>query len=274
MRFFLSLFIQTVSPDKSGVCYNIANTYLICEKELPVLEEIRYERDMYEPLREYLTGCGFEVRSEVNTCDLVAKRSDYLVVVEMKRHLSFDLLEQAVERQSYADAVYVCTPKPAGFKNDKKWRSKLRVLKRLGLGLLLVGKIGSLHLVEEALAPEQVSLPRTSPKKRLALCKEFANRRLDLNTGGTHSVPLVTAYRETALYLVFLLDTHGPLAAKDLRRLGGHPRKTTPILHANYYGWFDKSSDKTFTLTDAGKAALTEYAPLIRAFREGDAAAE
>ena len=265
------------------------------------MDEIRYERDMYEPLRDYLNGCGFDVRSEVNKCDLVAKRSDYLIIVEMKRHLSFDLLEQAIERQSYADAVYVCIPKPPKFKTDKSWRSKMRVLKRLGLGLLLVGKMGTLYTVEEALSPQQnisakdiaadrvlgnpteegmphdsIPLdimppyipPRTSAKKRLALTKEFHNRSLDLNTGGTHSLPLVTAYRECALFLVFLLDLHGPLTPKAMRSFGAHPTKTTAILRANYYGWFEKTPDKCFALTDTGKDAMALYAPLICAFRE------
>jgi len=231
------------------------------------MDEIRYEKDLYEPLKAYLTGCGFEVRAEINKCDLAAKRADYLIIVEMKRHLSFDLLEQAVERQRYADAVYVCIPKPPSFKEDKNWRSKLTVLKRLGLGLLLVGKINTLHTVEEALAPQQVSELRISAKKRMSLSKEFENRSLDLNTGGTRGVPLLTAYRETALYLVFLLDTHGPLSSKAMRELGAHPKKTTAILNANYYGWFEKAPDKCFALTDAGKDALLTYALLISAFQ-------
>lgn len=232
------------------------------------MEKILYERELYEPLRQHLTGCGFEVRSEVNKCDLVAKKPGLLVIVEMKRHLSFDLLEQAVERQSYADAVYVCIPKPPGFKEDKNWRSKLKVLKRLGLGLLLVSKTGTCQTVEEALAPEQVTLPRTSVKKRKSLDKEFDNRSLDLNIGGSHKVPLVTAYRESALFMVFLLNARGPMSSKSLRALGSHPKKTTAILNANYYGWFVKTEDKCYALTDAGRQAMIIYAPLVQAFTE------
>lgn len=231
------------------------------------MEEIRYERDLYEPLKEYLTGCGFEVRAEINKCDLAAKRDDYLIIVEMKRHLSFDLLEQAIERQSYADAVYVCIPKPVKLKEDKNWKSKLRVLKRLGLGLLLVGKLGCLSTVEEALAPQDASQPRVSVKKRQSLTREFHSRSLDLNTGGCCGVPLVTAYRETALYLAYLLNTHGPLTAKSMRALGSHPGKTTAILNANYYGWFEKAPDKCFSLTGKGQDAIVTYALLISAFQ-------
>ena len=236
------------------------------------MEKILYERELYEPLRQYLIDNGFEVRAEVNKCDLVAKKTDHIVIVEMKRHLSFDLLVQAVERQSYADEVYLCLPKPAGFKLDKTWRAKMKVLRQLGLGLLLVGRIGQNYSVEEALstAPEQGKPMRTSDKKRQALVKEFGSRSLDLNTGGCHGVPLVTAYRETALYLVFLIDIHGPLTSKSLRSLGAHPKKTTSILNANYYDWFRKTPEKCYELTDAGFQAMTVYAPLINAFREAE----
>ena len=232
------------------------------------MEKILYERELYEPLRDHLKDRGFVVRSEVHKCDLVAQKADLLIIVEMKRHLSFDLLAQAVERQSYADAVYVCVPKPDGLKQDKLWKGKMKVLRQLGLGLLLVCKIGQDHIVEEALSPEQAVPLRASVKKRQALLKEFGNRSLDLNIGGTRGVPLVTAYREAALFLVFLLDTHGPMTAKSLRSLGAHPKKTTPILNANYYDWFVKTDDKCYALTETGKQAMVTYAPLISAFRK------
>ncbi len=186
-----------------------------------MIESIRYERDMHEPLRQYLMGRGFEVRAEVNSCDLVAQKPGLLVVVEMKRHLSFDLLAQALERQRYADIVYLGIPKPREFRLDKKWRAKLRVLRQLGLGLLLVTSAGTAYTVEEALPPGPSRPARRSPRKRQALQREFGDRQLDLNTGGSQGVPLVTAYREAALYLAYLLSVHGPLSAKSLRTLRG-----------------------------------------------------
>ena len=234
------------------------------------MEEIRYEKDMYEPVKKYLTDLDFDVRSELNKCDVVARKDGFILVVEMKRHLSFDLLEQAVERESYSDAVYVCIPKPANFKQNKNWRSKIKVLRRLGLGLFLVSRIGPVYTVEEALSPEPAGGIRISSKKRHALDHEFDNRRMDLNTGGTHKVPLVTAYRESALFLVHLLDRHGPLTPKDLRNLGAAAPKTTPVLRANHYGWFTKNPDGTYDLTDTGREALSLYSPMILAFRTAD----
>jgi hypothetical protein len=244
-----------------------------CEKPWPEgglsrLERIRYERELGEPLRAHFTGCGFQVRSEVNGCDLIAVKAGLVIAVEMKRHLSFDLLAQAVERQSYADVVYLGVPKPGDFSVDRQWRAKLRVLRQLGLGLLLVGGTPRHFTVEEALAPGSAAAPRLSTKKRRALEREFRERRLDLNTGGTSGVPLVTAHRECAIHLAYLLDTHGPMPPRALRALGAHPKRTASALGRNSYGWFARVNDRCYALTDDGKQALVTYGALVRAFAQ------
>lgn len=234
------------------------------------MEAIRYEKDMYGPLRNHMEACGFIVNGEAKGCDLVAKRGECLVIVEMKRHLSFDLLEQAIERQTYADSVYVAVPKPENFKTDKAFRSKLKVLSRLGLGLLLVSRSGAVYFVEEALEPKDPSSLRINNRKRKALEKEIDGRRLDLNTGGSRGVPLVTAYRETALFLAYLLDCNGPSTPKRLRELGGDPKKTGTALRSNFYGWFSRNEDKSYQLTEKGREALVTYEQLTRTFRPGN----
>lgn len=239
----------------------------------PTMDKIQYERELYEPLRQHLENLGFDVRSEVRSCDLVAKKNDLIYIIEMKRHLSFDLLAQAVERQSYADAVYVSIPKPNNFKQDKIWKSKIKVLKQLNLGLLLISKNGSTYFVEEALIPESIKPKRQSSKKRTALEKEFSNRSLDLNIAGSTGVPLVTAYREAALFIAYLIAKNGPQSAASLKTNGAHPQKTTSILNSNYYGWFSKSKDRLYALTPEGENALNLYKPLADAFHALEAAA-
>lgn len=232
------------------------------------MDAIRYEKDMYEPLRDHLIHQGFAVFAEARTCDLAAKRDDKIIVVEMKRHLSFDLLEQAVERQSFADAVYVAIPKPEGFKNDKAFRSKERVLSRLGLGLLLVSVIHGVAFVEEALSPAEDNGARKNKRKRSALSRELDGRSMDLNIGGSRGVPLVTAYRETSLFLAFLIERYGPSSAKQLRAHGADPKKTGPALRSNFYRWFDRNEDATYSLSTSGVDALRQYEPLVGVFRD------
>ena len=249
--------------------------FLICYNEVVLLfsggtskqmDIIRYEKDMYEPLRMHMEACGFTVFAEAKACDLVGKKEDQLLVVEMKRHLSFDLLEQAIERQSYADLVYVAIPKTGSFKLDKGFRSKLRVLSRLGLGLLLVSQTNGHSFVEVALDPKPDSAPRSNKRKRNSLENEIAGRRIDLNIGGSRGVPLMTAYREASLFLVFLLDSHGPATPKQLRSLGGDSKKTGSTLRSNFYHWFSRNEDGSYQASDQGREALLTYEPLTRTF--------
>lgn len=230
------------------------------------MDPIRYEKDLYEPVKSYLSHHGFEIRAEVKNCDLVAKKGDLVLVVELKRQLSFDLLAQAVERQSFANGVYIAVPKLKSFKDDRKWKSKVKILKKLNLGLLLVSKIGETFTVEEALSPEPLDTQGKNNKKRSRLEKEFEQRQMDLNIGGSCRIPLVTAYREATLHLVYLINREGPQTAKTLKQLGSHPKKTSAILSSNYYHWFSRLPDKRYTLNDHGITALETYAPLIKAF--------
>ncbi len=234
------------------------------------MEAIRYERELYEPVRDFLIRQGFTVRGEVRSCDVAAMLDDRLIIVELKRHLSFDLLAQAVERQAYCDQVYLAVPKPADFREDKEWRAKLRVLKRLGLGLLLVSKNKGNFLIEEALTPDTPSGLRRAPGKRTSIAKELGNRRTDGNVGGTRGVPLLTAYREAALKMAVLIDIYGPMKPKELREKGAHEKKTTPILNANFYRWFERTEDGRYTITENGKEALITYERTAAVFREDE----
>lgn len=227
------------------------------------MEAIRYERELYEPVRDFWSRRGFTVRGEVGRCDAVAVRDDLMIVIELKRHLSFDLLAQAVERQAYSDHVYLAVPKPSDFKEDKVWRGKLRVLKRLGLGLLLVSRNKDTYFAEEALAPASPGNVRRAPRKKRSIEKEFSQRKTDGNVGGTRGVPLLTAYREAALKLAVLIDAYGPMKPKELREKGGHEKKTTSILNANFYRWFERGEDGKYSITSAGKEALNTYAEVV-----------
>ncbi|NLT11040.1 MAG: hypothetical protein GXY06_01290 [Clostridiaceae bacterium] len=223
------------------------------------MDSIRYERELYVPVRDFLVRQGFSVRAEVGHCDVVAMRDEEMYIVELKRHLSFDLLAQAVSRQACTDFVYVAVPKPSDLKLDKAWRSKMRVLKRLGLGLLLVSVRRDKYRVEEVLTPETPQGHRHNKRKARSIVREFDNRSVDGNIGGSRGVPLMTAYREAALTIACIIARYGPLKPKGIREKGGDPKKTTSILNANFYGWFIRLEDGTYDLSDIGRAAPNTF---------------
>lgn len=70
------------------------------------------EVDLYPPLKRFLTEQGYEVKSEVQNCDVIAVRGDEpVVVVELKLSINLIILLQAVDRLQITDTVYIGVPK-------------------------------------------------------------------------------------------------------------------------------------------------------------------
>lgn len=66
------------------------------------MEKLR-ESDLYGPVRDYLAGLGYEVKGEVKDCDVTAMRDGELIVVELKKGFTLELVYQALDRQRVAD---------------------------------------------------------------------------------------------------------------------------------------------------------------------------
>lgn len=254
------------------------------------------ETDLYQPLYRYFTGEGYLVRAEVKDCDLTATKGDELLVVEMKLHFNATLLIQATQRQRAADPVYVAIPRPKSGKRGKAWHGMCHLLRRLELGLILVGgkaasssisadysdgvltsdKSTGRHTLNNNIPVEVVFHPgpfdraaslRRGNIKRKAILTEISNRTGDLNVGGSRGKKLVTAYRETAVHIACCMEASGPLSAAGLRKQYGTGDKTWSILTANHYGWFEKISPGVFNLTPWGENGLNQYAELAQHYR-------
>lgn len=51
---------------------------------------VKYETELYSPVKAFFEQRGFDVKAEVRHCDLVGVRSDQdePLIVEMKKHLT------------------------------------------------------------------------------------------------------------------------------------------------------------------------------------------
>jgi hypothetical protein len=201
------------------------------------------ESDLAPPVCDFLVAQGYTVRSEVKDCDITAVQDGELIVVELKRGFTIDLLIQAVERQRVADTVYVAIP--LGERRERfsrRWQGMERVLKRLELGLILVHFLPESRTathVEVVFHPVVESKARRRPKQRQAILREIAGRSADYNTGGSTRLPLLTAYREQAIRIALFLDRCGPQSPHALQKRGCCS-KTPSILRRNVYNWFER----------------------------------
>lgn len=223
------------------------------------------ETDLYHPVRDYLSANGYEVRGEVHHCDLVARKDGDVIVVELKRLATLELLVQATDRQRLSDSVYVAIPASVAGGRSKRWLGFKRLLRQLELGLILVYIESPVPRAEVVFHPLPYQRRRRKAARR-AVIEEAASRSDDYNVGGSTRAKLVTAYREHAIRIACCLDRFGPLTPRQLRALGT-AQKTTAILAANHYGWFQRVARGLYALTTQGRAALETYTALAQQHR-------
>ncbi|MBI4978211.1 MAG: hypothetical protein HZC28_12065 [Spirochaetes bacterium] len=218
------------------------------------------ETELYRPIADYLAANGYTVRAEVKGCDITAVKGDDLIIVEMKTKFSLELMLQAVDRQRISSSVYVAIPLSAVSQRGKKWRTIVRLLKRLEVGLIFVSI--ETGMVQTAIHP--VPFKRMKDHRRTrAILTEMSGRSADMNVGGSTRVKLVTAYREQAIHVAWLLSQADAAAPAELC-VKGAVKKCGSILYMNYYGWFDRVGVGKYRLSTKGKKALKEYPALIK----------
>ncbi|GGF10344.1 hypothetical protein GCM10011611_14910 [Aliidongia dinghuensis] len=216
------------------------------------------ETALYPPIKRFLEAQGFEVKGEIGGCDIVALKAGeppLVVVTELKRAFTLELVLQGVDRAAACDEVWLAvraSPSGRGREGDRRVKKLCRLL---GFGLLLVSSTASVDVLVE---PTQWR-PRADKKRRARLVREHHRRAGDPAPGGsTRRAPLMTAYRQQALACAAGL-AQGPARPKDLRP---QVPDAAQILQRNYYGWFDRVARGVYALTDAGRAALEQWPAL------------
>lgn len=211
------------------------------------------ETELYEPVKSFLTGQGYEVKGEVGAADIVACRGDDdPVIVELKTGFSLTLFHQAIARQAISDAVYVAVPRNPGRQFLMALRSNKKLARRLGLGLITVRlKDG---FVEVHLDPAPYA-PRKLKHRKDRLLREFSRRVGDPNTGGSNRVTIITAYRQDAIRCADHLKANGPSRGADVAKATGVDQATR-MMAADHYGWFERVERGVYALTPKGQASL------------------
>lgn len=231
------------------------------------MEPLR-ESDLYGPVRDYLENLGYQVKGEVKDCDIAALRDGELIVVELKRGFTLELIYQALDRQRVADGVYVAVPLPRRGYMAPHIRDMERLCRRLELGLIFVGFTSKgLPQVDVAVHPGKAAPLRRDSRRRQAVIREHQGRTGSANTGGVTRKKILTAYKEQALWVARLLRERGPMRAEDVKKAGGPPN-TGVILGRNALGWFDREPDqggRRYLYRPNQKAldALAEYGELL-----------
>ncbi|NQV13816.1 hypothetical protein HQ531_00050 [bacterium] len=216
------------------------------------------EVDLYPALKKYLVQQGYEVKSEMQHCDVIAIRGDEaVVVVELKLSLNLTVLMQAVDRLKISETVYIGVPK--GITVLNKQRKKIvKLIRMLGLGLIVIDPEARIGNIDVLCDPGEYR-PRQIKKQTQRLLAEFQHRVGDPNLGGSSTQGgIMTAYRQKALAIGEYLQQHGETKAAVIAISLTEP-KTRVILYDNVYGWFDRLGKGVYALSPRGSAELSQW---------------
>jgi len=224
------------------------------------------ESDLFIPIKTYLEHQGYSVHSEVKNCDIVAKKDEEIIIIELKKNFSVDLLIQAVKRKEITHSVYVAIPVCQGKRVPNNFSGIKRLLRRLETGLILVYLMKTKTKIEIVLHPKEYNL-RRQHKKRVQIIKEISGRFKEFNKGGSPStVERITAYKQKSIKIAYLLNQHNESSPKQLINSGAD-NNAAQMLNQNIYGWFDKVKRGIYKLNTAGMKVLKEYPDLIEIFK-------
>jgi len=213
------------------------------------------EADLYPAIKAFLTRAGYEVKGEVGAADVVARKADETVIVELKTAFSLALFHQGIERLALTDLVYLAVP--AGGK-DKALKRNVQLARRAGLGVMCV-RARDGHV--EVLAEPGPYAARKSPKKAKRLARAFDRLEGDPNAGGATRHGLVTGYRQDAVKCARFLAVHGPQPGRKVKDWAEVP-DATRIMRDDHYGWFRKVARGIYALTDAGRKGLDDWSDI------------
>jgi len=220
------------------------------------------ESDLSSPVVKYFEGLGYTVNCEVNSIDIVARKEEYLIAIELKLTFNMKLLFQVMDRLKFADEVYVALPRP---KRRSKDLTKIRQLAELlNFGVLLVDT-GVVEHAEPLYTPQLRNNPRNN-KRKFSVTKEANGRSIELNKGGVRGVKVITAYREKCIAAASIMQIMGNVSTKELRNEYNFDKDITRALRTNYYKWFEKTTDDRYILTENAYDEITATADFKRLF--------
>ncbi len=204
------------------------------------------ESDLFEPVKQYFENLNYEVDGEILNCDLVASRTDGIVIVELKKTFSIKLIQQAIDRQQITNKVYIAIPKPK-YINYRELEKQKLLCKRLGIGFIYV----DLSWRQEIKIILEPRMKINIVKYRLNwLLKEFNDRKLKNTTGGVVGLGHYTAYFQKNIQLACILEKEGQCSLKTLREK--YKFNNTSIVYQDFYRLFERKDKGIYALSENG----------------------
>lgn len=203
------------------------------------------EVELFLPVKYLFESLGYKVEAEIEHIDMIAKKEDRLIAIELKKDLNVHVIAQILKRQTLTDEAYIAVFKPTKkVFSSVTFKDKLLILKRLGIGLIFVDKEAVIFKESEVILPKK----KTKIKKRLI---DTFNALNSENIGGSNKIKRMTLYKKQAMTIAKCLGHHNKKPAQIKKET--NIEKTYSILYKNYYQWFESLGNGLYQLTELGK---------------------
>lgn len=220
---------------------------------------IKKETELYLPIQKYFTDMGFKVDAEVRDCDVVATKENIVVICELKRGFTIELVYQLVQRKKMTPYVYAVIPRPKNMRSAA-FRKKLDILRALDCGLLVV--LNSTKRVDVILQPRGEDTEAKKYRRR-GIEKETKVRKVSLNLGGQSGRKIVTAHKESVIAALCYIEKYGEIRTRDCKD------NIKNVLQRNHYNFFVRLKKGVYTANESGRNFLNEkeYSDVVEFYR-------
>ncbi|MEI3524603.1 MAG: DUF2161 family putative PD-(D/E)XK-type phosphodiesterase [Anaerotignum sp.] len=224
------------------------------------------ETDLYEPSAAFWRKKRNRVQAEAKDGTLRRKKMGNWLLWSSEP-FQRKPVDQALDRQSLTEQVFVAIPRPQKGQREKSWKNMLKLLKRLEIGLLTVALDSPLKTVDVVLTPSD-SLAWKNRKKRERLQAELENRQDSANTGRHEPQEDCDVLSEKVLYLCCILENRSCYIWRTAGN--GTGRKIHVHTANNVYHWFERVEKGVYRLSEEGRKALEEpdYEKVIEYYRK------
>ena len=145
------------------------------------------ETDLAKPIIDYLESFHYDVYQEVScgsgVADILGVMGKKIWIVELKKSLSIQLLEQAIKRLKWAHYVSICIPKPLS-KSSIDSLLVNEILDNHGIGVLFVKTLDVSPPVFSIIVNRSPKLNRHVPERHLRDLLKSLDPRLKNNKAG------------------------------------------------------------------------------------------
>lgn len=215
------------------------------------------ETDIGKHVVAHFEGQGYDVYQEVmgphsyGVADIVAKFGKTLVVVELKKSLTFEVIAQAIGWRSYATLIYVGVPPTLGRSAGRALAYRVCAENRVG-----VLEVGPRHddLLREQVQP---GFNRRAKVDAFKLCPEQKTAALAGSSGGGHYTP----FKGTCSRLLQLVKAEPGIALAEAVVKIQHHYRGMASARASLKGMIERKLVPGVRIMADGKKLRLYYVP-------------